>query len=209
VLVPAPHLFAVLASGSGTNFEALALADRRGELPGRIVALATDQPHCGAIERATRLGIEVLTPPVGRYRTRLEDGSAWVDALKSRGVDAVLLAGFMRRLHAPFLTAFPDAILNLHPSLLPSWPGRDAIRRALEHGDRLLGCTVHVVRDEVDAGPIVAQATVEVRDGDTLERLTERIHEAEHRLFPEAVRRYFGHGSGAGSGTMRAAAIRG
>jgi len=98
----------------------------------------------------------------------------------------------MRRLHAPLLEAFPDRILNIHPSLLPAFPGLDAIGRAFAHGARFAGCTVHVVRDEVDGGPIVGQAVVEVCDGDTLQRLTERVHAAEHRLYPESVRRYFG-----------------
>ena len=196
MLVSAPHTFAVLASGNGSNFEALTLADRRGELPGHIAVLATDRPDALAIDRARRLGVEALVLPAGRFRTRLEDERAWVDALVARGVDAVLLAGFMRRLHGTFLSAFPDRILNLHPSLLPALPGLDAIPRALEQRVAVTGCTVHVVRDEVDLGPIVAQATVEVRDDDTVESLTARIHELEHRLYPEAVRRYFGAGLG-------------
>lgn len=197
MLVSTPHTFAVLASGNGSNFEALTLADRRGELPGRIAVLATDRPDAAAIDRARRLGVEALVLPAGRFRTRLEDEGAWVEALVARGVDAVLLAGFMRRLHATFLDAFPDRILNLHPSLLPALPGRDAIGRALEQRVAVTGCSVHVVRDEVDAGPVVSQTAVEVRDDDTVESLTARIHEAEHRLYPEAVRRYFGAGSGA------------
>jgi phosphoribosylglycinamide formyltransferase-1 len=181
---------AVLASGRGTNLEALALAERRGELGGRIAALLCDVPDAGAIERALRLGIEVVEPPAGRYRTRLEDERPWVAALAERGVEVVLLAGFMRRLHETFLAAFEHRILNIHPSLLPAFPGLDAIRRAWDHGVRVTGCTVHLVDPALDAGPIVAQAAVEVRDDDTAETLEARVHDAEHRLYPEAVRRF-------------------
>lgn len=185
-----PRALAVLASGRGSNFEALVHAQRRGAFPGRIVVLLCDRPGAGAIERARRLGIESVTPPTGRYRTRIEDESPWIEALRSRAVDCVLLAGFMRRLHAPFLEAFTDRVLNIHPSLLPVFPGLDAIRRAWEAGVRVTGCTVHLVTDALDAGPIVAQAAVEVLDDDTVETLEERIHHAEHRLYPEAVARF-------------------
>ena len=181
---------AVLASGQGTNFEALAQAARRGELGGRIVALLSDRPDAPALERARRLGIEALHLPAGRFRTRLEDERPWIEALRARGVEVALLAGFMRRLHAPILAAFPDRILNIHPSLLPAFPGLDAIRRAWEHGVRVTGCTVHLVEDALDAGPILAQAAVEVGEDEPLESLEARIHAAEHRLYPQAVRRF-------------------
>ena len=189
--MPSAPSFAVLASGAGSNFEALVAASRRQEFRGSIVLLATDRPDAPALERARRLGIEGVVLPCGRYRTRIEDERPWVEALRTRGVDALLLAGFMRRLHAPLLAAFPDRILNLHPSLLPSFPGLDAIAQALAFGVRITGCTVHVVNDAVDAGPIVAQAAVEVLDDDNVETLTARVHAAEHRLYPAAVRRYF------------------
>jgi phosphoribosylglycinamide formyltransferase-1 len=181
---------AVLASGQGTNFEALALAARRGELGGRIVALLSDQPDAPALDRARRLDIEAVCLPSGRYRTRLEDEHLWLDALRGRGVDVILLAGFMRRLHATLLNAFPDRILNIHPSLLPSFPGLDAIRQAWEHGVRVTGCTVHLVEGALDAGPILAQSAVEVREGESLEALTSRVHAAEHRLYAPTVARF-------------------
>jgi phosphoribosylglycinamide formyltransferase 1 len=184
------HALAVLASGRGTNFEALARAARRGDLGGRIVVLVTDREDAPALDRAREFGIEALTLPAGRFRTRLEDERPWIDALRARGVTTVLLAGFMRRLHAPFLGAFDGRILNLHPSLLPSFPGLDAIRQAWDHGVRVTGCTVHLVSDAIDAGPILGQAAVEVRDDDTLESLAARVREAEHRLYPEVVRRF-------------------
>ena len=162
-----------------------------GSLPRRAL-LATDRGDAPALERARRLGIEARVLPAGRFRTRLEDERPWIDALRARGVEAVVLAGFMRRLHAPFLEAFRGRILNIHPSLLPAFPGLDAIRRALEHGVRVTGCTVHLVDDSLDGGPIVAQAAVEVRDEDTLETIEARVHEAEHRLYPAALRRFLG-----------------
>jgi phosphoribosylglycinamide formyltransferase-1 len=178
---------AVLASGQGTNFEALALAARRGELGGRIVALLSDRADAPALERARKLEIEALTLPVGRFQTRIEDERPWLEALRVRDVEVVLLAGFMRRLHATLLDAFPGRILNLHPSLLPAFPGRDAIRRAFDHGVKVAGCTVHLVTEAVDGGPILAQAAVEVKEGDTPERFEARVHEVEHRLYPAAV----------------------
>ncbi len=189
-VAPSAPTLAVLASGQGTNFEALARAATRGELPGRIACLMCDRPDAEALGRARSLGIETLCPPAGRTRTRLEDERPWLDALRARGVELVLLAGFMRRLHAVLLDAFPMRILNIHPSLLPAFPGLDAIGQAWARGVRVTGCTVHLVTDALDAGPIVAQAAVEVRDDDTLEALTARVHEAEHRLYPAAVRRF-------------------
>jgi len=186
------HRLAVLASGDGSNFEALVLAARRGELGGTIELLACDVPGARVLERAARLGVPAVCPPAGRFRTRLEDEVQWRDLLRAEGIEVLLLAGFMRRLHATLLDAWPDRILNLHPSLLPVFPGLDAIGQALAHGVRVTGCTVHLVDAGLDAGPIVAQQAVEVRDDDTLERLAARIHETEHRLYPEAVRRFLG-----------------
>jgi phosphoribosylglycinamide formyltransferase-1 len=180
----------VFASGQGSNFEALAAAAARDALGGRVVALLCDRPGAPVLERAARHAIEALTPPAGRFRTRLEDESPWLRALRERHVDVVLLAGFMRRLHAPILGAYAGRILNIHPSLLPAFPGLDAIGQALAHGVRVTGCTVHLVEDALDCGPIVAQSSVPVRDDDTLESLAARIHEAEHALFPAAVARF-------------------
>ena len=181
---------AVLASGEGSNFEALALAAQRGELGGRIALLITDRPDAPALSRARRLGIEALTLPCGRFRTRIENEGAWLEALRARGVQVVLLAGFMRRLHDTLLGAFPDRILNIHPSLLPAFPGLDAIGQAWRHGALVTGCTVHLADDAVDGGAIVAQAAVPIRNPDSLESLTARVHAAEHALYPVAVRRF-------------------
>lgn len=190
MLTSTPPVIAILASGRGTNFEALVRAQRAGAFAGRIALLAGDHAGAPVFDRARALGVEAVALPAGRFRTRLEDERPWIEALRGRGVDLVLLAGFMRRLHAPMLEAFPERILNLHPSLLPAFPGLDAIRRAFEHGVGVTGCTVHVVSDEVDGGPIVAQEAVPVLPDDRLESLEERVHQAEHRLYPEAVRRF-------------------
>jgi phosphoribosylglycinamide formyltransferase 1 len=192
VLAHAPRSFAVLASGSGSNFEALVHASRRPGFPGAIRLLASDRLDAPVFERARRLDVPSALLPLGPAAARLDDERGWAALLAAYRIDAVLLAGFMRRLHAPMLTAFPDAILNLHPSLLPEFPGRDAIRRAFDAGVAETGCTVHVVTAEIDAGPIVARATVARQRDDTLERLTERIQAAEHVLYPAAARRYFG-----------------
>lgn len=200
---------AVFASGNGTNLEALASAAARGDLGGPLVALLCDVAGAPVIERARRRGIDVVLPPVGRFRTRLEDEEPWRAELRARRIDVVLLAGFMRRLHATLLEAYAGRVLNIHPSLLPAFPGLDAIAQAWRHGARLTGCTVHLVEDALDAGPILAQTAVDVRDGDTLPALEGRVHEAEHALYPAAVRRFltepwrlegrrvrFGEGSG-------------
>jgi len=190
VALRSPTTIAVFASGQGGNFEALVRAEREGALAGRIAALLTDVPGAPVCERAQRLGIEVVTPPVGRFRTRLEDETPWLAALETLGVGTIALAGFMRRLHAPLLHAYEGRILNIHPSLLPAFQGLDSIARAHQGGVKVTGCTVHVVDEGLDEGPILAQSAVEVREGETLESLTARIHAAEHALYPATVRRF-------------------
>ncbi len=190
VVTSEPRTLAVLASGEGSNFEALARASARGDLGGRVAVLLCDRADAPVLARAARLGIEALCPPTGRWRTRLDDEQPWIEALQARGVGTVLLAGFMRRLHAPFLSAFRDRVLNLHPSLLPAFPGLDAIAQAFAHGVRVTGCTVHVVDDSLDGGPIVAQTAVPVHDDDTVDQLAARIHATEHQLYPAAVRQF-------------------
>jgi phosphoribosylglycinamide formyltransferase-1 len=181
---------AVLASGQGTNFEALAVASRRGELGGTIAVLLCDREDAPALDRARALGIDAVTLAPGRFHTRLEDERPWVDALRARDVHVVVLAGFMRRLHANFLGAFPDRVLNIHPSLLPDFAGLDAIRRAWEARVPVTGCTVHLVTAELDAGPIVAQREVALEEQESLAELEARVHEAEHALYPPTVRRF-------------------
>jgi len=179
----------VFASGRGTNFEALVEAARRGALGGTIVVLCCDRPGALAMDRAHRHGIEAIQPPTGGARTRIVDERPWLEALRARAVDIVLLAGFMRRLQATLLDAFPDRIVNIHPSLLPAHPGLDAIGQTWRAGDAEGGCTVHLVNAELDAGAILGQQVVERRPDDTLETFEARVHDAEHALYPAVVRR--------------------
>lgn len=180
----------MLASGQGTNFEALAAAEARGALGGHIVALLCDRPGAPVLERARRRGVEAILPPVGPFHTRLGDERPWLDALLERRIDVVLLAGFMRRVHATLLAPYAGRMLNVHPSLLPAFPGLDAIGRAFRHGVAVTGVTIHLVEDQLDAGPILAQSSFEVRPEDTPESLEERVHECEYALYPWAVRRF-------------------
>jgi phosphoribosylglycinamide formyltransferase-1 len=178
----------VLISGRGSNLQAIieAIADER--LPARIAIVISNRPDAGGLERAKRAGIETLVLPHGVFASREEYDRALVAELKARGVEVVCLAGFMRLLSVTFIEAFPNAILNIHPSLLPAFPGVDAQRQALEHGVTITGATVHLVTPELDAGPIVLQAAVPVEPDDTVESLSARILEQEHRLYPEALR---------------------
>jgi phosphoribosylglycinamide formyltransferase-1 len=183
---------AVLASGRGSNFVALARASASGRLAGRVVLLLSDRAEAPVLRRAAELGVAARCIDPGPFRTRLtpEAEAELVAALKGAGAEAVLLAGFMRVLHDTFLAAFPGRVLNVHPSLLPAFPGLAAPRRALEHGVRITGCTVHLVDATLDGGPILAQAAVPVLDGDDEASLTGRIQEAEHALYPATVRRF-------------------
>ena len=180
----------MFASGAGSNFEVLARAAATGDLGGEIVALLCDRPGAPVLERARRFGIEALVLPSQRFRTRLDDEAPWLEALAQREVDVVLLAGFMRRLHGTLLTPFASRMLNIHPSLLPAFPGLDAIGQAYRAGVPVTGCTVHLVEDALDAGPILAQSEVRRLPNDTLAQLEERVHEAEHALYPATVKRF-------------------
>ena len=177
----------VLISGRGSNLQAIidAIAERR--LRARIAVVISNRADAAGLERAARAGIETLVLPHRDFASRDDYDLALAGALAERGVRLVCLAGFMRLLGAPFIAAFPNAVLNIHPSLLPAFPGLDAQRQALEHGVRITGATVHVVTPDLDAGPIVLQAAVPVEDDDTVASLSARILEQEHRIYPEAI----------------------
>jgi phosphoribosylglycinamide formyltransferase-1 len=179
----------VLISGRGSNLQALIDAATVGELGGEIALVISNRPAAAGLARAAAAGIETLTLDHRGYSSRQAFDAAVAAALVARGVSLVCLAGFMRLIGAPLLEAFPNAILNIHPSLLPSFPGVDAQAQALKHGVRVAGATVHLVTAELDGGPIVAQAAVPVLDDDTPETLSARILAEEHRLYPLAVRR--------------------
>lgn len=177
----------VLVSGRGSNLQALIDAIGRGDLDATIAVVISNVADAGALARAAAAGIETLVMPHRDWSSREAYDAALAQALVQRGVRLVCLAGFMRRLTARFLEVFPGPVLNVHPSLLPAFPGLDAAGQALAHGVKVTGCTVHLVTPELDAGPIVLQAAVPVEPTDTTDTLAARILEQEHRLFPRAV----------------------
>jgi len=173
----------ILLSGRGSNFEAIADA----QLPAEIAVVISNKPDAPGLEAARRRGLPAVANPVaGRSREAYD--LSLIDILREHHVDLVCLAGYMKLLSAVFIEAFRGRILNIHPALLPAFPGLDAQRQALERGVKIAGCTVHWVTEEMDAGPILLQATVPVLEGDTVETLSARILEQEHRLYPEAIR---------------------
>jgi len=178
---------AVLISGRGSNLQALidAIADRR--LRAEIALVISNRADAAGLERARAAGIETLTISHRDYPSREAFEEVLVREIRRRRAALVCLAGFMRLLGRTFLDAFPNAILNVHPSLLPAFPGVDAQRQAWEHGTKVAGATVHLVTGDLDGGPIVCQAAVPVADADTPETLAARILEQEHRIYPEAV----------------------
>ncbi len=182
----------VLVSGRGSNLQALIDAIGRGELDATIVVVISNVAGAPALERARMSGIETVVLPHRDWPTREAYDEAVADTLRARDVDVVCLAGFMRRLSARFLDVFQRPVLNVHPSLLPAFPGIDAPGQAVAHGVKVAGCTVHLVTAELDSGPIVAQAAVPVLSGDSGETLAARILLEEHRLFPAAVAQVLG-----------------
>ena len=178
----------VLISGRGSNLQALIDAIEQRKLPAAIAVVISNRPHAGGLDRARAAGIETLIIEHRTFPSRDAFDQVLANELLARRVSLVCLAGFMRLIGTPLLDAFPNRILNVHPSLLPSFPGVDAQRQALEHGVKFAGATVHIVTAELDGGPIVQQATVPVRDDDTVETLSARILIEEHRIYPEAVR---------------------
>lgn len=179
----------ILGSGKGSNFVAIADAVAAGKVPAEIVIVASDVETAGILSGARERNMPARFIPPGKFRTKLDEEAerAFVEALKSANVDLVVLAGFMRVLKGDFLRAFEGRIVNVHPSLLPSFPGLEAWKQALDHGVKVTGCTVHFVDAGVDAGPIIGQQAVPVLDNDTPETLHQRIHAAEHKLYPECV----------------------
>ena len=178
---------AILISGRGSNMVALADAVREREIPNaEIVVVISDQPNAAGLLKAAERGIETLVI-ARRGRTREEHDREIITALCDRKVDLICLAGYMRILSNEFIEAYRGRILNIHPSLLPLFPGLEPQKQALEHGAKTSGCTVHFVDETLDGGPIIAQNEVPVRQSDTVETLSARILEQEHKLYPEAV----------------------
>jgi phosphoribosylglycinamide formyltransferase-1 len=176
----------ILLSGRGSNFEAIARGVRDGLIPAEIGLVISNRPAAPGLERAREFGIPVMALPSAGLDREMYDARL-ISALKDAQVDLVCLAGYMRLLSATFVRAFEGRILNVHPSLLPSFAGLDAQHQALGHGVKVTGCTVHFVDEFLDAGPIVMQAAVPVLDGDTVATLSARILVEEHRIFPLAI----------------------
>lgn len=178
----------VLASGGGTNLQAIIDRCADTSLPAEIAVVICNVPGAGALERAERAGIATLVIDHRSFAGREEFDRAVVAALQAAGVELVVLAGFMRIVSGVFIEAFPQRIINIHPALLPAFPGLHVQKKALEYGARFAGCTVHFVDGGVDTGPIIAQAVVPILDGDSEATLSARILEQEHRLYPHAIR---------------------
>jgi phosphoribosylglycinamide formyltransferase-1 len=181
----------ILLSGRGSNFEAIADNVAAGNIPAEIAIVISNRPETRGLEAARQRGLPALCIPSKGLDRDVYDGML-VAELKKHAVDLVCLAGYMRLLSAGFIREFPGRVLNIHPSLLPSFPGLDAQHQALEHGVKVTGCTVHFVDEYLDAGPILVQAAVQVLDGDTVESLSARILKEEHRIYSAAIRMVLG-----------------
>ena len=178
----------ILVSGRGSNMLAIADAIAAGQVPACIKVVISDRPGAPALAAARQRGIEVMTLSRKQYPSRAAFETALAAALKDKGVELVVLAGFMRLLSQTFLNQFPQRVINIHPALLPAFPGLDAQRQAWEYGVKFSGCSVHFVDEGVDTGPIIAQAVVPVLDTDIPETLAERILAEEHRLYPQVIK---------------------
>jgi phosphoribosylglycinamide formyltransferase-1 len=179
---------AVLVSGNGSNLQAIINRIESGELDARIACVISNNPNAYALTRAKTHGIPTVIHENRSYAGRREYDAALVDILHGYDVDLVVLAGFMRILSSVMVEAYPNAIMNVHPALLPSFPGLHAQQQALDYGVKFSGCTVHFVDCGTDTGPIILQAVVAVEQSDTEETLSARIQAEEHRIFPEAIR---------------------
>jgi len=179
----------VLGSGKGSNFVAIADAIAAGKIPAEVGVVLSDVESAGILAHARERKLPAQFIPPGKFRTKLDEEAerAFVAALQAAKVDLIVLAGFMRVLKGDFLRAFEGRIVNVHPSLLPSFPGLEAWKQALDHGVKVAGCTVHFVDAGVDSGAVIGQQAVPVLDNDTAESLHQRIHAAEHELYPKCV----------------------
>lgn len=185
------HPIAVLVSGSGSNLQAIIDASERGEIPCSVRLVVSNRADAFGLERARKHGIPTSVVDHKAFPTREEFDARLVEILQESGVELVCLAGFMRVLTPRFIRAFHDRILNIHPALLPAFPGIHGPRQALQYGARFAGCTVHFIDEGVDTGPIVAQGVVPVFEDDTEETLAARILVQEHRIYPMAIRLFF------------------
>ena len=182
------HVIAVLISGSGSNLQAILDAAERGEFPGRVGVVISNKADAYGLERARKHGVPAEVVDHRAFGTREEFDARLVEVVRSYRADLVCLAGFMRVVTPVFLRAFPQRILNIHPALLPAFPGTHGPRQALQYGVRFSGCTVHFLDEGVDTGPVIVQAVVPVYEDDTEDTLAGRILKEEHRIYPMAIR---------------------
>ncbi|MBI3805052.1 MAG: phosphoribosylglycinamide formyltransferase [Nitrospirae bacterium] len=180
----------VLASGRGSNLQSILEAIEQGKLAARVGVVLSNKKDAPALERAARHDIPFCFIDPAHYPDRKQYDAALLQQLKGHGVELIVLAGYMRLVTPILIEAYRDRIMNIHPSLLPAFPGLHAHRQALEYGVRVSGCTIHFVDEEVDHGPIIAQAAVPIFEGDTEEQLSERILAEEHRLLPRVIQLY-------------------
>jgi len=183
-----PCLLAVLVSGNGSNLQSIIDSIDSGKLNARIACVISNNPAAYALTRAESHGIPCVVHENCGFKSRKEYDTALVEILRGYGVELVVLAGYMRILSEAMVAAFPNAIMNIHPALLPAFPGLHAQQQALDYGVRFSGCTVHFVDCGTDTGPVIMQAVVPVAQDDTDETLSARIQQEEHRIFPEAIR---------------------
>ncbi len=182
----------ILGSGRGSNAEAILKAQQAGQLGrGKVVQIFSDQPDAGILKLGERFGVPATFLDPAPFKTKLDGAGEqhYIAAILSCQPDLIVLAGFMRVLKMPFITKFEGKIINLHPSLLPSFPGLDGIGQAFRRGVKITGCTVHYVTLEVDGGPIIDQAAVRIDPADTVETLAAKVHAAEHALLPATIAR--------------------
>lgn len=179
---------AVLVSGRGSNLQAIIDSIENNNLAAEISLVLSNVKEAYALERGKKHGLESIFLDPKKFPTRADYEQQMIDLLQSKSIDLVCLAGFMRILGKKFIETFLGKIINIHPSLLPAFPGLDVQRKALEHGAKFSGCTVHFVNEEVDGGPIILQSAVPIHDEDDTESLSKRILEQEHILYPEAIR---------------------
>jgi phosphoribosylglycinamide formyltransferase 1 len=183
-----PITLAVLVSGNGSNLQAIIDRIEAGEINARIACVISNSPDAFALQRAAGRGITTIIHENRLYSDRRDYDAVLVGILKRHKVELIVMAGFMRILSDVMISAFPNAIINIHPSLLPAFPGLNAQKKALDYGVRFSGCTVHFVDNGTDSGPIILQAVVPVMQNDTVAHLSERILKEEHEIYPEVIR---------------------
>lgn len=178
---------AIFASGSGTNFQAIVDAAKKGEIQADVALLVCDRPQAKVIERAMREHVPIFVFNPKQYETKQQFEREILQQLQQKEIDLVVLAGYMRLIGPTLLQAYPNRIVNIHPSLLPAFPGKDAIGQAYRYGVKVTGVTVHYVDEGMDTGPIIAQRALYIDDGEPLESVERRIHEIEHVLYPQVI----------------------